>query len=689
MLLRNLNISKKLMLINLIASGFAMMMLVSSIALIVLISSKNNLVHELKSQAHIMGENLAASIAFNDTKSAQALLKSLHWTPYIKQVVVLDNSGKIFTSYPQQTMLNIKSDGVWESLSSVQIQQQIRVSNQKIGEIYINASLNHIYSQLGKFILFALVALLFAAALGMLMLRRLQTYITKPIVGLTNSMRVISSTDNYSLRFNLESKDELGELANGFNIMLGRIQLHQTELDSELTRRKQAEDRLHWLAFYDDVTQLPNRHYFKERLESAIVSARRNKTSCCVMVIDLDDFKIVNDTLGHHVGDDLLLTIAQHISHSLRTSDMLCRIGGDEFALILENIQSIDQVKQVSEKIIDIMSLPFVLGEKKVFISASIGASLFPEDTTDISTLLRNADAAMYSAKNNGKNHCQMYVHEMEAKNIKRFSQENALRLALEQNELFLVYQPQIDLGSNKIVGFEALLRWDNPNLGFVDLADFIPIAEEIGLIIPIGEFVLSTACLQAQKWRERFGVDIAISVNLSGRQLLRPNIVERIMDIVKSTGLPYHLLDIELTESILMDRSKETLNKLEKLSNLGITISVDDFGTGYSSMSYLKRYPIDTLKIDQSFISDLPDDANDAAITLAIIAMGKSLGMTIIAEGVETEAQLAFLKTHECDRVQGYLLGHPMSAEKAEQFIIDESNLLAGRSHPLDVVKT
>lgn len=286
-----------------------------------------------------------------------------------------------------------------------------------------------------------------------------------------------------------------------------------------------------------------------------------------------------------------------------------------------------------------------------------------------------------------------MYVHEMEAKSIKRFSQENALRLALEQNELFLVYQPQIDLGSNKTVGFEALLRWDNPNLGFVNLADFIPIAEEIGLIIPIGEFllnfVLNTACLQAQKWRERFGADIAISVNLSGRQLLRPNIVERIMDIVKSTGLPYHLLDIELTESILMDRSKETLNKLEKLSNLGITISVDDFGTGYSSMSYLKRYPIDTLKIDQSFISDLPDDANDAAITLAIIAMGKSLGMTIIAEGVETEAQLAFLKTHECNRVQGYLLGHPMSAEKAEQFILNESNLFVEHTLPLEAVKT
>lgn len=689
MFLRNLNISKKLMLINLIASGFAMMLLVSSIALIVLISSKNNLVHELKSQAHIMGENLAASIAFNDTESAQALLRSLHWTPYIKQVVVLDNTGKIFTSYPQQTILNIKSDGVWGSLSSVQIQQKIRVSNQMIGEIYINASLNHIYAQLGKFVLFALITLLFAAALGMLMLRRLQTYITKPIVGLTNSMRVISSTDNYALRFNLDSKDELGELANGFNIMLSRIQSHQTELDTELTRRKQAEDRLHQLAFYDDVTRLPNRHYFKERLESAIASARRNKTSCCVMVIDLDDFKIVNDTLGHHVGDDLLLAIALHLSHSLRTSDMLCRIGGDEFALILENIQSVDQVKQVSEKVIDIMSLPFVLGEKKVFISASIGASLFPEDTTDIPTLLRNADAAMYSAKNNGKNHCQMYAHEMEAKNIKRFSQENALRLALEQNELFLVYQPQIDLGSNKTVGFEALLRWDNPNLGSVNLADFIPIAEETGLIIPIGEFVLSTACLQAQKWRERFGADIAISVNLSGRQLLRPNIVERIMDIVKSTGLPYHLLDIELTESILMDRSKETLNKLEKLSNLGITISVDDFGTGYSSMSYLKRYPIDTLKIDQSFISDLPDDANDAAITLAIIAMGKSLGMTIIAEGVETEAQLAFLKMHECNRVQGYLLGHPMSAEKAEQFIINESNLFAEPTPPLGVVKT
>lgn len=672
MFLRDLKIGKKLLLINIIPASLAMLILIGGITLIILFSSRHNLIQDINNQAYILGESLAAPIAFNDRQSAATILSSLRWASYIQEVTAVDSTGRIFVSYPEQVGKNFDKELTFKAyFSKVQVQQPIRISNQILGEVHISATLDHIYTQLSTFILFALFALLVACTLCILMLKHfLQVYLIRPIVGLTRYMRLITTTNDYSPRFHLSSSDELGELAAGFNAMLNKVQSHQTNLDKELIRRKEAENRLQQFAFHDNVTQLPNRHYFKERLESIVTSALRYNTSCCVMLIDLDDFKNVNDTLGHHVGDELLLAVAQRLNQDLRTCDVLCRIGGDEFAMILENTQGADQVEFIAERIIGKLSLPFLLNGREVFIGASIGASFCPNDTTDIPTLLRNADNAMYSAKNRGKNHCLIYKPEMETRSIKRFTLEHALRRAMSQNELFLHYQPFIDIESQKTVGFEALLRWDNPALGSVSPVDFIPIAEEIGLIVPIGEFVLHTACLQMQQWKERYAFAGTISVNLSGRQLAKPGIVESIVATVESTKLPFHSLNIELTESVLMDHSKETLGKLEKLNQLGFSISVDDFGTGYSSMNYLKRYPINTLKIDRSFISELPGDGNDVAITKAIIAMGKSLGMKIIAEGVENDAQLNFLKAHQCDMAQGYLYGKPMPAEEAQRFI-------------------
>jgi diguanylate cyclase (GGDEF)-like protein len=672
MLLQDLKIGNKLLLINLIAASISMMMLVICIAIIAFHSNRTNLIHDLNAEAHILSENLTASLAFNDTKSAQTLLEALRWSPHIKQVVILDNQGILFSKYPSNSTLALnEADTLSNYLSGVSIQQPIKIGKQEVGRIQMNATLDHVYSQLQKFLLLTMFSMLLAGILGAFMIRRLQKYLTKPIIGLTKSMRLVSSTDNYALRFNLESKDELGELATGFNTMLSTIQSHEAELDSELALRMQAENRLQQLAYYDEVTKLPNRHHFNERMAKVVASSVENKVLCCIMVIDLDDFKIVNDTLGHHVGDDLLFAVGERLSHDLRLEDILCRIGGDEFALILDNLPSIKHAQHVAQKIIRLMALPFILEDREVFIGASIGISFCPNDATSIPVLLRNADTAMYNAKKLGKNYCQMYLPEMEAKNIRRFALESALHRALDNKELFLHYQPQIDINTNQVTGFEALLRWNNPELGLISPVDFIPLAEDIGLIIPIGEFVLYQACLQSQQWRERYQIDTAMSVNLSGRQLIQTNIVERIISIVNSTRLPSHLVTIELTESILMDHSKETLSKLEKLSASGFTISIDDFGTGYSSMSYLKRYPIDILKIDRSFVSDLPDDANDVAITQAIIALGKNLGMKLVAEGVETEAQLAFLKMHHCDTAQGYLHSRPIPANEAEHYLI------------------
>ncbi|MDO9365319.1 MAG: EAL domain-containing protein [Methylotenera sp.] len=676
MLLNDLKIGKKLLLINLIAASIAMTALVICITVIAFINNRTYLIQDLNTQARIIGDNLTASIVFNDQKSAQTLLEALRRSPNIKQVIVLNDKNQPFTSYPAKTSVAMNTEATfWSNLSYVTIQQPIQIGDQYVGAIHMRASLNNIYKQLREFLLLTLIAILLAIALGTFMIRRLQIFLTKPIIDLTNSMRLVSSTNDYSLRFNLEAKDELGELATGFNTMLSTIQSHRADLDHELQLRNQAEDRLQQLAFYDVVTKLPNRHHFNESMASTVSSSIRHNILCCIMIIDLDDFKIVNDTLGHHIGDDLLFAVGQRLNHDLRTEDILCRIGGDEFALILDKLLNVEQAKHVAQKIINTLSLPFHLDNRDIFIGASIGISFCPNDSTSISALLRNADSAMYNAKKLGKNNFQMYLPEMEAINLRRFELESALHQALNNNELFLHYQPQVDIQSNKTIGFEALLRWNNPKLGMISPLDFIPLAEDTGLIIPIGEFVLYEACRQAQQWREHYAIDTSMSVNLSGRQLIQPNIVERIMSIVNSTKLPFHLVTIELTESILMDHSQETLQKLEKLSASGFTISIDDFGTGYSSMSYLKRYPIKALKIDRSFISDLPDDANDVAITQAIIALGKNLGMKLVAEGVETEAQLEFLKTHQCDVVQGYLHSRPVPADLAEHFIASQKD--------------
>lgn len=669
--LRDLKIGNKLLLINIISSCLAMLVLIGCITVILLVSSRDSLIRDITNQAYMLGESLAAPIAFDDAQSTETILSTLRWAPYIQRVVAVNKTGQILAIYPQQSVPPVERElTIKDYFKEIRVQQPIQVSSEILGEIRIHATLDHIYEQLNRFVMFSMIALLLASALGMLMLKRLQVYLTKPITQLTDFMRKISATSNYSLRFHLKNNDELGELADGFNTMLNKIESHQKSLDQELSRRKEAENRLHQFAFYDNVTLLPNRHYFKEKLEVAVNTALRYNNDCCVMLIDLDDFKNVNDTLGHHVGDDLLLAVAQRLNQDLRQGDTLCRIGGDEFAMILHHTHSVEQVEFVAGRIIKKLSLPFMLGGKEIFIGASIGASFCPNDTTDIPTLLRYADNAMYSAKNRGKNHCLIYKPEMEAKSTRRFTLEHALRRALEQNELFLHYQPVIDLQSNKVVGFEALLRWNNPALGYINPADFIPIAEEIGLIVPIGEFVLRTACMQMQQWRKRHAFEGAININLSGRQLIDSNIVDKIVTIVESTALPFQSVCIELTESILMDHSQETLDKLEKLHRLGFLIAIDDFGTGYSSMNYLKRYPLDSLKIDRSFIADLPHQANDISITKAIIAIGKSLGMKIIAEGVENNDQLDLLKTFQCDMAQGSYYGKALTADQAEQFI-------------------
>jgi diguanylate cyclase (GGDEF)-like protein/PAS domain S-box-containing protein len=438
--------------------------------------------------------------------------------------------------------------------------------------------------------------------------------------------------------------------------MIGTVQ--------DVTEHKQAQERLSYLAYYDTLTGLPNRVMLVERMQQAMAESRRVERVVAIMFLDLDRFKFINDTLGHDIGDALLKMAAERLSALLRPGDTISRYGGDEFTVVLANVAHADDVTRIAQKILERFAHPFRIGGRDLFVTSSIGITLYPLDDGSVENLLKNADAAMYHAKERGRNTFQFYTAEMNVRAARRLSIETGLRHALERNELSLHYQPQVDLKSGHLYGMEALLRWHSPEFGSVAPVEFIPLAEEIGLIQPIGEWVLRTACVQTRAWHQAGFPGLRIGVNLSARQFQQPNLVQLIRQALTDSGLEPQHLDLELTESMLMHDMERTVSTLTELDTLGVALSVDDFGTGYSSLSYLKRFPIDVLKIDRSFVRDITSDPDDAAIATAIIAMAHSLEMKVIAEGVETREQQEFLRQHDCDGMQGYLFSKPLPAE-------------------------
>ena len=436
---------------------------------------------------------------------------------------------------------------------------------------------------------------------------------------------------------------------------------------SDITSIKRSQEELIRLAHHDPLTGLPNRLLFNSRLEQAIKHARRNTTKLAVLFVDLDRFKSINDSLGHAMGDILLKQLALRITDSVRLVDTVARISGDEFIVLLEDIKNPDNTAIAVEKIMAVFREPFLLDGHEVRITASVGISLYPNDGETANDLLRNADAAMYNVKEEGRNTYQFYTKEMTNSAFERIVIENALREALGRNEFHLLYQPQFRLRDGKITGAEALIRWSHPELGAISPDKFIPLAEDNGLIHDIGAWVLKAACLQGLQWLEN-GFDFGhIAVNVAPPQLQRGDFVNQTRAILEDTGLPPHRLELEVTEGFIMQNTEQAIAQLEALRELGLGLAIDDFGTGYSSMSYLKMLPIDKLKIDQSFIHDIPFDADDMAITEAVIALGKALDLKVIAEGVETEEQANFLREKGSQQAQGYLYGRPMEGSELE----------------------
>lgn len=449
----------------------------------------------------------------------------------------------------------------------------------------------------------------------------------------------------------------------------GRI-THYVGIFSDISKLKKSQEQLEFIAHHDDLTKLPNRLLFNARLEHAIKRAKRNRQLIAVMFLDLDRFKQVNDSLGHSAGDRLLVEVANRLTGQLREGDTVARLGGDEFTLLIEALDSPMHAARLAQKINAALVKPFQFSEQDYFISGSIGISFYPKDGEDIDTLLMAADAAMYQAKNKGKNGYQFYTQQMTHKAFEQLKLESQLRKALDGQEFSLYFQPQVSIESESVIGVEALLRWNHPSDGVVLPGNFIGVAEENGLIVPIGEWVVFEACRQATQWLAE-GVEFGkVSVNISELQLQRSDIVKTVKKALKATGLPANLLELELTESVFMSDPDRSIEILTALRELGVHLAVDDFGTGYSSLAYLKRLPIQKLKIDQSFIRDLPNDDNDAAIARAVITLAHSLRISVIAEGVETSEQLAFLKLESCDEAQGFLYSRPVPSDKLTHFL-------------------
>ncbi|HEX3020753.1 MAG TPA: EAL domain-containing protein [Chitinispirillaceae bacterium] len=428
-------------------------------------------------------------------------------------------------------------------------------------------------------------------------------------------------------------------------------------------------------AYYDMLTNLPNRILLHDRLNFMISHAKRNKANMAILLLDLNRFKMINDTLGFSAGDSLLQTIANRLKSCLRDVDGVFRLGDDEFAIILEEIAQPQDAARVAKRLLAVSSLPFQFSNHELYVTVSIGISIFPTDGEEIEVLLKNAEAAMNRAKELGINNYQHYMPTMNSRAFEQLTLEHNLRKALQKDEFIVYYQPQIDLKTQKIFGAEALVRWKHPELGMISPAQFIPIAEETGMILPLGEWVLKTACQQVKKWYDQTGCNFYISVNLSSRQFQQQDLVLTIDRVLQETSLPAHYLELEITETLGMKNPELTLKTLHELKSMGIRIAIDDFGTGYSSLSYLKKFPIDTLKIDRSFVSDIQVDSNDAAIVAAIIALAHSLKLKVIAEGVETFEQANYLLDHGCESIQGFLFSPPVSASDFE--IIFRRNLL------------
>ncbi|WP_374674492.1 putative bifunctional diguanylate cyclase/phosphodiesterase [Ideonella sp.] len=639
-------------------------------------------------EADIIGSNSAAAISFGNEEEANEILASLAAWPDVRQARLFLPDGRTLGRYSaagadgschvlRPSNAAIGFDMRW---CGAAVYQPVRLHGQMVGVVAIEAGLDSSYRAMAGTVAFSLALAAVAFLASIPLWRRVSARVAEPLSRLVELTDRVSREHDFRLRANVSGSHEVDALASGFNQMMHELQRRDERLTHELHQRRQAELRLNDLAYFDPVTGLHNRHYFRERIDAAVARAARDGGRAAMLYIDLDGFKQVNDTLGHDSGDQLLREVGRRLTDTLRRSDGVCRLGGDEFAVIIDDDSDSRQVETVAAKLVEALAAPYRLGQRQApAISASIGACVYPDGARDRDALMRRADGAMYRAKERGKNRYWLHHEGGLEPPSRRQLVEESLDGALDRGELRLVFQPQFLMGepaagaapapapAPAVFGFEALLRWTHPVVGAVSPAEFIPLAETTGAIERIGEWVLREACAHLVRWRRRHP-HLQMSVNLSARQLASDESIVRLAEVLAHSGLPAGAVELELTESLLVDRSELMLGRLGRLRTAGFGLAIDDFGTGYSSLAYLDSFPITTLKIDRAFVNKLGESGatHGDAIARAIVAIGAALRADVIAEGIETPAQAQALLGMGCRRGQGYLFARPLDEPEA-----------------------
>ncbi len=677
-LLSNISIRKKLMRMLLLTSSAALLLSVIGFGINDWFALRNAMFERLQTQAVIIGHNSIAALTFDDKESANTTLSSLENEEDIITAALFTSDAQLFAlyqRYPHQSTPTLPrenfglTDGHFFAVSPVEL------DGKGIGYTLVISDLSYWNQKQISQLTIAGAVFLLSFLFALILSSRLQRLVSEPILMLAATARKVSENQDYTLQAEKFSADEIGTLVDDFNNMLHQIKQRDFELQKAreyLEERVEARTRelteltrqLEHLAYHDTLTGVSNRMTFDDHLRLAIDQAKRHQYHLAVFFLDLDRFKLINDTLGHAVGDKLLIEISERLTRCLRDGDTLARLGGDEFAILLNQIRHSRDAYEKAVKITEAIAEPILIDGYNLHVSSSIGISVFPEDGEEAETIVKNADTAMYRSKDRGRNQFTFFSVEMNARADRRLAVETKLRAALEQKLLKVHYQPRYDTQTLKIVGVEALARWYDLDNGTISSAEFIPLAEDCGLIASIDEWVLETACRQILPLKTLENSNLRLAVNISPAQFIREDFFDVIVAILERTGFPADRLELEITESLFGPGNVDVCVVLEKLRSLGIELSIDDFGTAYSSLSRLKQLPLNTLKIDQSFVLDLGKDVNDEVLVKTIITMAHNLNLNVVAEGVETEKQFNFVKQYACNNVQGFLFGKPMAFE-------------------------
>ncbi|MDH5469616.1 MAG: EAL domain-containing protein [Gammaproteobacteria bacterium] len=695
-IIKNISVRHKLMLISMAITMASL--LLASVAFITSdrLYAQKTVVDGLNTMTDMIAANSSAAILFGDADAALETLGFLKSQGNIQAGALYLKDGDVFATYrrngfngelpaPGSNKQDVKFSDKY-----TEVFRPIVYKNDPIGIVYLRSDMSAVHDRLSWFLWIVVITLVTSLVFAFALSTQLQRIITDPLLRLSAIARRISTEKNFDLRVSGHGRDELGNLIGDFNTMLNEIQTrdrqlkeHQAELEERVAIRtqeleianielasskEQAEavaKRMEYHAHHDALTGLPNRILLNDRIHKGLAHARRQQSMLALLFLDLDRFKIINDSLGHAVGDQLLRVISRRLKSCLREGDTIARLGGDEFMVLLPDIKSASDAGKIGNKIIKSLTDSISCNGHELHITTSVGISVYPFDGADADTLVKHADISMYRAKDIGRNRMVYYTAEMNAGSRKKLALETSLRSALGKKQLHLVYQPKIDITRNQIIGVEALLRWKHPAMGYVSPLEFIPIAEESGLIIPIGEWVLNTAFRQLREWHDAGFDELTMAVNLSSAQLSRPGFEDIMEHALSNSGISADKAELEITENVAMRNIDSAIMTLQKFKDKGMSIAMDDFGTGYSSLGYLRKLPIDTVKIDRSFVSELPDSKDDALIAQTIIAMAHSMNLGLVVEGVENVRQLNFFKKQGCHIVQGFLFSKPLLADE------------------------